>query len=427
MTWLNPWALAGVLGIVLPAIIHLLGRGHAQSRRFPSLRFVERSPLLPTRRTRIHDPLLLAIRAGIIALASMALAQPLLLTPMRRSSLDRGLARAIIVDTSWSMRSRSAAGRTAMESARDSARALAAQARAAVVVETAEPGRSLAAAAEWALRQQRRAEIVVLSDFQVGTLDSVDVARIPPTIGVRLTRISGDDSARDARVFASGGRAVAAQASFAGERTAAQWTTRAAQPVGRAVTMLAGPGAASALAATRAASDLRAVALPIDTLRRIVVVFDAYPGRDTLRAALSGVRAAWMADLLARLHRNGVSITASGEAEVEGRRSLVLLTSAAPGSLESARLVAEAEASASVAAPAHELDERSISPASIGAWSRAGVEPDAARSRSAVGDDGPSDARWVWLAVLGLLGVEMIVRRSRAAAGVAPSVDARAA
>src|ERR1700733_3419774 len=104
MIWLNPWAWIGAVGIALPIAIHLLGRGHARVHRFPTLRFLDASRLLPTRRTRIHDPLLLAVRCGAIVLAAAALARPLVVTATRKQSLDRGLARAIVVDTSASMR-----------------------------------------------------------------------------------------------------------------------------------------------------------------------------------------------------------------------------------------------------------------------------------------------------------------------------------
>src|ERR1043166_6684007 len=103
MIWLNPWAWAGLVALALPIAIHLLGRGHARVHKFPTLRFLEASRLLPTRRTRVRDLLLLAVRIGILAAAVAALAQPLLLTPGLKQSLDRGLGRAVILDTSASM------------------------------------------------------------------------------------------------------------------------------------------------------------------------------------------------------------------------------------------------------------------------------------------------------------------------------------
>ena len=54
MTWLAPAALAGALFVALPILIHMMGRGRTTVIRFPSLRFLESSRLLPARRTRIH-------------------------------------------------------------------------------------------------------------------------------------------------------------------------------------------------------------------------------------------------------------------------------------------------------------------------------------------------------------------------------------
>ncbi|HEV8218511.1 MAG TPA: BatA domain-containing protein, partial [Gemmatimonadaceae bacterium] len=113
MIWLNAWALIGLAGVALPVAIHLLARGHARTRRFPSLRFIDPSQLLPTRRTRIQDPLLLALRCAIVALAALALAQPLLVTAKRKQAVERGIARVIVVDTSVSMRRLTPSGSTA--------------------------------------------------------------------------------------------------------------------------------------------------------------------------------------------------------------------------------------------------------------------------------------------------------------------------
>ena len=41
MTWLQPWAWLGAATILLPILIHLLGRGQSRTHRFPSLRFID--------------------------------------------------------------------------------------------------------------------------------------------------------------------------------------------------------------------------------------------------------------------------------------------------------------------------------------------------------------------------------------------------
>src|SRR5262245_39222827 len=98
MIWRNPWAWLGLTTLALPVLIHLLGRGHARVQPFPSLRFLERSKLLPTRRTRLHDVALLAVRVGILAAAVAALAQPFLRTGNRGATSTTVLARAILID-----------------------------------------------------------------------------------------------------------------------------------------------------------------------------------------------------------------------------------------------------------------------------------------------------------------------------------------
>src|SRR4051794_39243167 len=183
MSWQNPLALLGVLAVALPVLIHLLGRGHAKVHRFPTLRFLDASRLLPTRRTTVHDLPLLLVRSAILALAAVALTQPLWLTKARRRSMDGGLARAIIVDTSASM-----AG--SIDSARAVARRSAAEAQISVVVESGDPRGELIGAVGWLTRQGRRGEIVIVSDFQRGSVERNDLAAVPPSVGIALLRTS---------------------------------------------------------------------------------------------------------------------------------------------------------------------------------------------------------------------------------------------
>src|SRR3954462_1104830 len=103
MIWQNPWAWAGIATVALPILIHLLGRDRAPRHSFPTLRFLETAELLPTRRMRVHDRLLLAVRIAVLVAAAAALAQPLFLLGGRSRALDQRVARAIIVDTSASM------------------------------------------------------------------------------------------------------------------------------------------------------------------------------------------------------------------------------------------------------------------------------------------------------------------------------------
>src|SRR5262245_42344857 len=115
MIWQNPWAWLGLLSVALPVLIHLLARRSARVQPFPTLRFLQNSRLLPTRRTRLQDVLLLCLRVAILSVAAGALAQPLFLAAHRERNSSRSLARAVIVDTSTSMLRRNDASHSALD------------------------------------------------------------------------------------------------------------------------------------------------------------------------------------------------------------------------------------------------------------------------------------------------------------------------
>src|SRR5688572_8642778 len=102
MIWQNGWAFAGLAALAIPILIHLLSRRNARVERFPTLRFLPVSRSAPVRRTRITDPLLMVVRALIVAAAVAALAQPLWPTADRTASAARRVIRAIVIDTSAS-------------------------------------------------------------------------------------------------------------------------------------------------------------------------------------------------------------------------------------------------------------------------------------------------------------------------------------
>ena len=199
MIWQNPWAWLGLLALAVPVLIHLLGRRSARIRKFPTLRFVGASQLMATRWTRPSDLALLAVRLGIIAAAVAAVARPLLLTDGRQLDRGRALARAIIVDTSESMRRAARPGTTA-ERAIDRARAesqrLANETSTSVILQTAAPAGALPGAVGWLGTQRGRREVVVISDFQTGSIDQVDLAAVTGDIGVGLMRIDVEPSGR---------------------------------------------------------------------------------------------------------------------------------------------------------------------------------------------------------------------------------------
>src|SRR4051812_23927619 len=344
MIWQHPWGWLGLISVALPVLIHLLGRGHARVVRFPTLRFIDASRLLPTRRSRLQDPLLLAVRVAVVALAALALAQPLLLTAGRRGALDRGLARAVIVDTSRSVR------RTSIDSARAIAKRLAGEAQASIVVEANDPTAALRGAVAWVAKQQRRGEVAVVSDFQRGQLEREDLAAVAAPIGVLLRRVATVKN-NDSSVIelTANGRTTTATAVVSNAGVDVNWTVGSQTLARLPVELFGGQEDAEAVKVLQSASAIVALPLPIDTTRAVAVVFARYTGRDTLALRLHPARAPWQLALLDSARREGLSIAAAGEAVLAGVRRFVLLTNASPTSLEAARLVSVARRSTTAA------------------------------------------------------------------------------
>ena len=96
VAWLHPWVwLAGAL-VAVPIAIHLLARDRSRHVPFPSLRFVERTPLSAVARHRLQDIALLLVRMAIVLLAVAALAGPILITPAREAVWATHVARAVV-------------------------------------------------------------------------------------------------------------------------------------------------------------------------------------------------------------------------------------------------------------------------------------------------------------------------------------------
>jgi len=426
MIWLNPWAWLGILGVALPIAIHLLGRGHARVVRFPTLRFLDPSRLLPTKRSRIQDPLLLAVRAAIVALAAVALAQPLLMTSGRRQALDRGLARAILVDTSASMQRTVAGGGTLIDSARAIGARLAEEAQTSVVVEASNPAGALTGATAWIAKQGRRGEIAIVSDFQRGTVDAVDLAHVPTDVGVMLRRTAvGTSELRQS--FIADSHNIESRGLATPMGTDVAWTRAVPDTASRiSVDLLAGPSDASELNALRMAASTTAIPLPIDSTRIVAIVFSNYPSRAEVAASLQPARAAWKVTLLSRVRHAELPISAAGDATIDGKQQFALLTDATPLSLDAARLVSIARQATSTAPSPTELEPAVSSDSELRALERAPADAPPQQHRP-LDDNGPSDARWLWAVVVMLLVAEWWLRRPKAIADAQREERARAA
>lgn len=445
MIWRNPWAWVGLVTVALPVLIHLLSRGHARVQRFPTLRFLEASRLLPTRRTRLHDLLLLVVRAAVFAAAVAALAQPVLRTANRTRALGRTLSRAIILDTSASMERATPTGGRALDSARGAARRLSGEAQGSTVIETRSPSRAIGAAVEWLNRQEGRGELVVLSDFQSGTLSALDLEGVPHAVGLRLVRLPVRDIAAPIEIIAhsSDGETVA-RTTLAPEGTSVEWSSRpaAARQADERVSVLSGPGEhAAADAALRAAATF-AVRLPLDSAHAIAIVDPQFDQRASLLGSATTPRSRWTTDVVAHLRSDSMLIVASASAataavgvadtagglivartaagrpvviakqdSIQGRERLLLFSFANAGSLTSAALIAATNAARSTAPPLAELDPSTVSDAALSSWQRPPAA-EAPNRTSGSTNDGPSDGRWFWVAALLFLGLETWLRRA---------------
>ena len=433
--WLNPLALAGLAAAALPVIIHLLKRQRATRVPFPTLRFLTDSPAAAVKLRSLSDPLLLVLRVAAIAAAVLAAAQPDVVTSWQRARDDRRLARAIVVDTSSST--------NALAPAREEAVALERRVDAVVELRSDRVGVSLCRAARALLDGPvARHEIVVISDFQHGTINDAEIACVPPDVGLRFVHIANDRAGSTSATLVglpADGRTTDQRVEFEGPRTRVTFSGREAgaslQP-----RILAPPDHAPAVAGLlRAAARAGTPALPAD--RPMTFVF---PG--VAAPAGARLRAPWMIAALvaaredaalvgAAISRRDVKVStlsaawtpvvrsATGEPLVSAAaeaNGLMVSVSAEPSDVLSLAAV-RAFLVAGVATPNwDELEVEAIPPSQLKAWTRAaGPIPDERFKPTP-----PGDSRWLWGVALALLCAEWVVRRDRPAAA---GTEARAA
>lgn len=104
MQFLNPWLLLGTLGIAVPIVIHLLNRYRFRQVDWAAMELLRRALIVRSRRLKLEDLLLLALRCLAVLLVALALARPTL-TP-RGASWTGGQADVgvvVAVDASFSM------------------------------------------------------------------------------------------------------------------------------------------------------------------------------------------------------------------------------------------------------------------------------------------------------------------------------------
>jgi len=398
MTWVAPWALVGLLAVAAPVLVHWLARHQAQRIRFPTIQFLTRTSPVSVRRYRLRDLRLLAVRIAIVVAAVLALAQPVWVRPGAPAPRP---ARAVVLDTSASLRRPLAGGRVGaplgIDVAREAAAALTDAGTPAspdapkVTVSTERLSEGVAQAAAWLATQAPPRELVVVSDFQVGALVESDLDAVPEDANVRLVPIgvSGPVPAAPApargqlRVLVGREQASRAAAAEAAARATVHETTSE---------VIFGDGTQN---------DLRG---------RFVLVFPSAPDRAALHQSAQPIDTpelfGWVADIRQELRRLGQPNELGGDFR-KIASELMIFTDVDPGGEQAAALMA---AILRVAGPPvlsdAEREPDTLAAATLEGWQRV------AAPRSSSGRAGDrSDGRWFWLVALLLMGLEGWMRR----------------
>ncbi|HUL75094.1 MAG TPA: BatA domain-containing protein [Vicinamibacterales bacterium] len=105
MSFLAPLFFVGLAAIGIPILVHLIQRERKDVIEFPSLMFLRRIPYQSVERRRIHNWLLLLLRAAAMALIVAAFSRPFLkVDPVKAAALTSGAREVVVLlDRSASM------------------------------------------------------------------------------------------------------------------------------------------------------------------------------------------------------------------------------------------------------------------------------------------------------------------------------------
>lgn len=410
MVWLYPAALAALVAVAGPVVVHLLRRQRARTLIVPTIRFVPGAEQSVVRIRRPADAWLLLLRMAIIASAALAVARPLLLTGTRMDAWDQRLARVVVVHGDGI-----------------GAEAVAAELDPVAFphrIDTTDLASGLRRAAGWLeTSPPARREIVALSEFRRGALAEADVNRVPAAIGVRFVIQAPGETAQAREMtlppVLSQEGPLLPQVRIDEVSTGVTYRPEGVATEG--LRLLTAPqDAAAAAALLRIVSRVGA---PAPQASQPIVV--RFPGGEPLPsgpAEGSGWATAAALRLLQAADAADLPLTARGPvpnplpADPEHKMlgpggPLLVEIEAAPDTIaaaESLKAVLDARVDARELA---EQEVARIPAAMLSAWTRQPAPADTGAWRQS--DE--SDGRWVWLAGLILLGVEALVRRSPAA------------
>src|SRR5262245_40309659 len=105
MSFLAPLFFAGLAAIAVPILVHLIQRERKEVIQFPSLMFLRKIPYQSVERRRIHNWLLLALRAAAMALLIAAFSRPFFTNSEAKVAANTTGAREVVIllDRSASM------------------------------------------------------------------------------------------------------------------------------------------------------------------------------------------------------------------------------------------------------------------------------------------------------------------------------------
>jgi hypothetical protein len=306
------------------------------------------------------------VRTLLIVAGALALARPLLVTPSRERGWERRISRLIVVDVSESARS-------GLLKARALAREETRSAAFAEQLETPDVARTLrGAAARLSRFPPSRREVVVISDFQEGTIQPSAVRHLQDGVGIRFVPVKPESAS-----------------SRAGEA--------------RLPTILVGEDERSAadraIRAVAAANGVRA------DLRdeRVIVATHSAPGLDRLRERATAVDRSWMAEVVHHIeYAEGTTAAAIGD-------RLLIVTGHSPATFQFPLLL---EAVYRGSSREHLAREAWLPIEDASALARlereaVGVPPESTRNSP------EDDARVFWVAAALLLGAEQWWRSRR--------------
>jgi Aerotolerance regulator N-terminal len=385
MSWLAPSALAGLILLAVPILIHLLTREERRLVPFPSLRFLKASRFTALKRRIIDDWPLLVLRLTATACAVAALAGPLLITETRQRRWATRVSRAILVtDAAPSLDEER---RTAFTSA--------------IFPLGEHASDALQTTVGWLNAQRPSArEIVIAGDLRASMLSDADLSVVPADVGLRFLPVVEGALTRDVVVPAlqkndrgavALGIRVRLEDAHSTVSGASMETTWAA-----ALAVRAAPDDVAVAEASLRAVLAQQVVLDQAAQRKVVV---AWPGADLgdLGPAVMPAALEWIPPALERLAR---------PAQQHGD-ALVVRVPWRPVDEQAAIELRDIARAVFVDARSS-LEPRRAAPADLARWSR---PPGAASPATRPEDQG--DRRWLWAAALTLLVVEHAWRRGR--------------